>query len=168
MSKFIPSLRVVAKAAIGVTVLTCLATIALGDEHGHQHPTKGPHGGAIVELGDEELHAEVLHDDAAGTVTVYLLDGEVKRYMTIASPEIVINVRHNKKAVQFKLKAKPQSSDRDGRSSRFEVKNQQLVELLDAHDAEAQLKLVVGKRSYVGKIVHNHDHDHGHDHNHDN
>jgi len=39
----------------------------------HAHASGGPHGGSMLELG--EYHAELVHDDAAGTVTVYILDG---------------------------------------------------------------------------------------------
>ena len=31
------------------------------DEDGHAHPTHGPHGGDLIELGNEEYHAELVH-----------------------------------------------------------------------------------------------------------
>lgn len=31
------------------------------DEHAHAHPTEGPHGGDLIELGNEEYHAELVH-----------------------------------------------------------------------------------------------------------
>jgi hypothetical protein len=132
----------------------------------HNHASKGPHGGDIVEFGTEDLHAEILHNHETAAVTVYLLDGQVKRYVTVALQEVTINVRRGRQPMQFRLKAKPQQNDREARTSRFELRSPELVELLDDHDAEAQLRLMVGKRSYVGKIVHNHDHEHGHSHQH--
>ncbi|MDP6057614.1 MAG: hypothetical protein QGH33_01925, partial [Pirellulaceae bacterium] len=43
-------------------------------DHGHAHEDTGPHGGHVVEIGDEQLHAEWTHDDASGEVVIYLLD----------------------------------------------------------------------------------------------
>jgi hypothetical protein len=45
---------------------------------GHQeHPA--PHGGVLVELGDEFAHLELVRDAAQGTLTVYVLDGEAEQ-----------------------------------------------------------------------------------------
>ena len=34
------------------------------DDHaGHAHPSEGPHHGDLIELGNEEYHAEILHDE---------------------------------------------------------------------------------------------------------
>ena len=40
----------------------------------HAHPTTGPHGGRLIELGGGGYHAELRHDHATHTVTVDLLD----------------------------------------------------------------------------------------------
>src|SRR5690349_9706440 len=106
MYTYTPGFQVALKSAIGAALLMLCAAVAFGDEHQHNHATKGPHGGPIIELGTEELHAELMHDDATGVVTVYLLDSEVKRYMTVATQEITINVRHDRKGLQFRLKSK--------------------------------------------------------------
>ena len=45
---------------------------------GHAHPEHGPNGGELFELGAEEYHAELLHDDDAQTVTINLLDSAAK------------------------------------------------------------------------------------------
>ena len=34
-------------------------------EAGHAHPSEGPHGGSLIELGNEEYHAELVHDEQA-------------------------------------------------------------------------------------------------------
>ena len=73
------------------TIQTLLASVAslvllvgCGDPHpqhhgGHgDHPDTGAHGGPLVEVGDHEAHLEILHDGAAGTLTVYALDGEAR------------------------------------------------------------------------------------------
>ena len=43
----------------------------------HAHPSEGPHQGDLVELGNEEFHAEVVHGEG-GSVSVYILDSGAK------------------------------------------------------------------------------------------
>ena len=54
--------------------------------HGHGHEDTGPHGGHVVELGDEQLHAEWTHD--AEEVVVYLLDSSAKADAAISAATI--------------------------------------------------------------------------------
>ena len=87
--------------AIGCSEGPSSDTAATHDEHAdhdhapgeHDHPTEGPHHGALVELGAEEFHAEVVHDDTAGVLTVYLLDAKAKEAAKSESAEILINVK---------------------------------------------------------------------------
>ena len=43
-----------------------------GDGHDHGHASEGPHHGHLIELGEEEYHAELTHDDATGKVRLFL------------------------------------------------------------------------------------------------
>lgn len=122
----------------------------------------------LVELGSEEYHAEVVHDDASGAVTVYLLDSSAKKPVTSDAKEITINLKHGDKPEQFKLAAQPQDGDAAGQSSRFAITDKELAEHL--HEAATQpcLSLTVGGQPYSGAIPHEshggHDDDHDHDH----
>src|SRR5262245_66348008 len=60
------------------------AAIAPHEEH------KAPHGGEILELGEEAAHLELLHDAAAGKLTVYVLDKEVKTPLAVALPTVTV------------------------------------------------------------------------------
>ncbi len=131
----------------------------------HNHPSEGPHHGDLVELGDEEYHAEVVHDEAAGMLTVYILDGEAKQQVAIDATEVTINVSHNGAAEQFALAAAPEESDGEGQSSRFASNSEELAAHLDEHGAEPQLVVMIDGKSYRGTIHHGHDHDDGHDDN---
>jgi hypothetical protein len=124
----------------------------------HDHPDKGPHGGMLVELGNEEYHAEVVHDDAAHKVTVYILDGKAKGAVPVAEKEVKINVVADGKPAQFVLPAVPLEGEADGKSSRFELVDESLVEAHDAEGADARLKLNINGTPYEGKIA-AHDHD---------
>lgn len=135
-----------------------------GHEHEHAHPTEGPHHGDLVELGNEEYHAEIVHGDEGG-VTVYVLDSGAKKAVPIDAAEITINLSHKGEAEQFKLPASPDAGDPEGQASRFTLKDEHLVKDLDAEGTTAKLVITINGKQYTGKIEHDHDHE-GHDHEH--
>ena len=142
---------------------------AATDDHGHGHdehghPTEGPHHGVLVELGNEEYHAEVTHDDATGTVTVYLLDASAEKTVTSDATEITINVKHGDKPEQFKLSAQPQDGEPAGQSSRYSLTDKELAEHLHEEGTAPRISLMIGGKPFSGAIPHE---DHaGHDHAH--
>lgn len=130
-----------------------------------EHPHEGPHGGSLIEFGDEKYHGELVHDEKAGTVTVYILDGTAKKSVPIDAAEVTINLKHDGNAEQFKLAAKADAGDPEGKSSRFVSDEKELAEDLDHEGAEPQLVVEIEGNQYRGKIEHDHDHDHaGHKH----
>jgi len=56
----------------------------------HEH--KAPHGGALAELGEEYAHLEFVLDPATGTMTCYVLDGELENLIRIAQPKIEVTL----------------------------------------------------------------------------
>ena len=122
------------------------------------HPTEGPHHGGLIELGDEEYHAEVVHDEASGSVTIYLLDAAGKSAVPIDTTELLVNLSHDGQVEQFTLPASPQPSDPSGKSSRFASADPELAEALDREGADAQLVVSIGGKQYRGAIHHDHDH----------
>jgi hypothetical protein len=138
------------------------ATVELG--HDHAHPTEGPHGGSLIELGNEEYHAEMVHDDVAGTVTIYLLDSAAKASVPVDSAEVTVNVTHEGRGEQFKIAASADQSDPQGKSSRFVSSDAELAKELDHEHAEAQLAVTINGKPYRGAIEHHHGHEDEHDH----
>ena len=137
-----------------------------GDGHDHAehaHAETGPHKGQLIELGKEEYHAELVHDEDAGKVTIYVLDSEAKKAVAIESTELIINLKHDGKGEQFKLAAAPQDGDGEGKSSRFVSDDKKLAEDLDHAGTQARLVLEIAGKSFTGEIKHDHDHgDHKH------
>lgn len=129
---------------------------------GHSHANTGPRGGAIIELGSENYHAELVDDTAANSVTIYLLGGDAKTAVAIPAEEITINIRHGEQAEQFKLKAMPTKDDPAGSSSRFGITDKHLTDDLHDETLKPQLVVEIDGKQYRGEIAH--DHDHGHDH----
>lgn len=138
-----------------------------GHDHGdHGHPSEGPHHGDLVELGNEEYHAEVVHDDEHGTLEIYILDGAATKQVAIDATELTINVSHDGKPEQFTLTAKPDEGDEAGKSSRFVSDDKELAEHLDEEGTNPRMVVKINGKSYRGEIKHDHDHE-GHDHGHD-
>ena len=130
----------------------------------HAHPTEGPHHGSLVELGDESYHAEIVHDDAAGALTVYLLDSSARQTASSEATEVVINVRRGEQPVQFKLPAKPSQSQSDGKYSEYSLTSKELLESLHDETSTARLSITMEGKPYSGKITHDDHaaHDHAH------
>jgi hypothetical protein len=137
------------------------ATVDTGD--GHDHPSEGPHGGELIELGNEEYHAELIHpeghdENAEEVVTIYILDGSAKETVPIEAAEVTINISHDGTPEQFKLAASPDEGDTDGLSSRFVSSEQDLVEHLHEEEIEFRLVVDIKGKSYNGQFHHHHHH----------
>lgn len=152
--------------AVGVGMLvavTCFSSWSVAAAP-HVHPTEGPHKGSLVELGAEEFHAEVTHDDKSATVTIYLLGPDAKTAVTSESKEVLVNVKLHGKPMQMKLKAMPMSGEKAGSSSRYGGVSKDLIHALDHADSVPHLRVTIAGKSYVGKIAATQGHDHDHDH----
>lgn len=125
----------------------------------HAHPDEGPHGGALIELGEEEYHAEIVLDEKTDSVNIYLLGSNAKDAVPIEATEVFINLVHGKKPVQFKLKASATKTDPKGKASRFVLKDHDLLHDLEHDNAQARLRVKIAGKSYSGKIAAGH-HDH--------
>jgi hypothetical protein len=133
----------------------------------HTHASEGPHGGTLIELGNGAYHAELVHDDAAETVTVHILDSSAQSGVAIEAAEITINLKRGGRGKQFKVAAAPDPSDSTGKSSRFVSSDPELADDLDQEGAGARLVISIDGKQYRGDIDHHHGHDE-HDHEHAN
>lgn len=130
----------------------------------HAHPEEGPHHGHLIELGNEEYHAELTHDDATHTVSVYLLDSAGKVAVPVEEPELARNLVVGGKPTQFKLAASPQEGDPAGQASRFVLTDEAAHEALETDKTTGRLNVTINGKAYSGKVEHHaHDeHDKGH------
>ena len=134
-----------------------------GDEHGDEH--KGPHGGHVIDLGrNHEYHAEIVEDEGARTIAVYVLDGDLKE-LAIDQPSIVMNLMVDGQAKSFELTSAAASQ---GGASRFDAADDALFVALHEHEASGKLRVTINDTPYTGEVEHHHDHDgdddHGHQH----
>ena len=126
----------------------------------HEHAEVGPHKGVLIELGEEEYHAEFVVDKKKHTVSIYLMDGAVKNYVAIPAKEITVTLKHDGKPESFKLKAKPQKTDPAGMSSMFTLTDEEFVDDLHHKGSDPRLMLKIDGKPFTAKIELDHkDHD---------
>lgn len=102
-------------------LLTLALVLCLGGT-AFAHPDKGPHGGPLVEWGEEEYHLEVVTDAKTGEVAVYVLDGEVKKSKPIDAKELILTLKSTPPVV-MKLTATADKGDPEGKFSKYVGKN---------------------------------------------
>lgn len=137
--------------------------VAAPDEHHHAHG-HGTHDGHLIELGDEDYHAELVFDEESRQIIVYVLDSAAKEAVALDVEEIALNLVIDEQPVSLKLAAAPQEGDAEGRSSRFQIAGDQVPqEIHDEEDLEGRLSLTIDGVAFSGDIEHDHDHDHGHE-----
>jgi hypothetical protein len=129
------SLQLIIAAAVAVWVGGCNRAAnhsekapkdGVAKEHDHAH--HGPHGGHLMEIGEEQYHAEWTHNES-GKVTFYILDGEAKKEVPIAAEEIAIDVKIGENPPKtYKLVA---VSPMEGKSATFEIVDKQFEAVFD-------------------------------------
>lgn len=142
---------------------TAPPAVKSSDHAVHDHPTEGPHHGALVELGDEQYHAEVVHNEQAGEVSVYLLDAAATNAVPIDAAELTLNLTHDGQPQQFKLTAAPDAGDPASAGSRFTSADADLLKELAHGHAEGQLVVRIGSKQFRGLLPLAEDDEH-HDH----
>lgn len=124
-----------------------------GSETEHAHPTEGPHGGHLIELGDEEFHAELLHDEATHTITVHILDASGKKPVGVQQDAIVLQVFQDGKFVEYALK--PAGEPGADGASQFAITDEPLTDLLlHAENAQGRLRVTIDGKEYIGVVEH--------------
>lgn len=142
------------KVAIALIGMIGVASIVAEDhDHGHGKESKGPHGGAIHELGDaDDTHVEVIHDKEAGSIAIHLLGKDLKTPTAIKeSPKINLRAKDGNKQIEMKPMAAA-----DGKASHFEAAN----EALKGEPLTGRISITLddGKKYNVKLDVHGHDH----------
>jgi hypothetical protein len=122
---------------------------AAGGHDDHDHGA-GPHGGAIVELGADEYHAEVVVDTKSHALRVYLLGPDAKTATPVAATEVTIKTEDNQ---SLSLKAKPQDGDVAGKASLFELADEKAVDdLAKAGYLHGSLQMEIDGKPFRGDV----------------
>ena len=141
-----------------------------GDGHAHaegEHAHVGPHEGDIIELGNEEYHAELVHDHDAESISIYLLGKDVKTPVAIGDAEITLNLSAGGQPMQVVLTADPQDGDGEGMASKFSVVDAAAIDAIEAEDTTGRLNVTIEDKPYIGKFAHSHDDGEHEEHDHE-
>ena len=98
-------------------------TAAPAKEAAHHHEHKPPHGGAPVELGEEENHVEFVLDAPNGKLQAFVMDGELENFVRIAAPslEIAAQVSGREEKLILQPIANNATGEKVGDTSLFEA-----------------------------------------------
>jgi hypothetical protein len=121
------------------------AKVADTTAHAHEHE-HGPHNGHLIELGEEEYHAEVVYDAAAKKIVVYILGSDPHKAHPIDQKEIALNLMIDGKPLQTQATAAPQQGEPTGQSSRFELAGNKDVaaHVHDLEELKGRLTVTIG------------------------
>lgn len=120
-----------------------------GEEPAHTHPSAGPHGGPLVEWGEDDLHLEVMIDRPTATATVYVLGEDAKTAVPVSAKTLTLTVNGEPPTV-ITLTATPQDGDTAEKgSSRFVGKHDALKK---EERLSGSVSGQVGENKYTGKF----------------
>ena len=98
------------------------AVLLISTAYGHEH--KPPHGGTLVEFGEEFAHLELVLDAKEGKLSGYTLDGEAENPVRVKQSEIVLLIKLPGAAEPAKVTlnafASVLSGEKEGDTSQFE------------------------------------------------
>jgi len=109
----------------------------------HAHPP-APHGGELLDLGENEYHLEMIHDHDGGNVTVYVLGKDLKTPIPVEMP--VINLQTKGGPVQVTLTAI--SLGAEGKSDGWKGSH----EGLKADPWDGRIRVKIGEKTYQSSL----------------
>ena len=130
-----------------------------GHDHDHDHEEAGPHGGHLIELGEEAYHLDWNHDDKTKTLTFYVLDGAAKEDVKIPAENLQINVTVGGETKSWNVPAV--RADGEETTAKFETTDPDVFALLSDDETKATVDVEIEGKPYQGEIEHHH---HGHSH----
>ncbi|MCS6978167.1 MAG: hypothetical protein NZM31_14330 [Gemmatales bacterium] len=126
----------------------------------HAHPDHGPHGGTLIEWGDEEYHGEFTVDHEKKETVVYILDGSATKAPNLKLEdvtEMVVVLKNVSPPARIELKPDPQRTSDRGLAfvGTHEALGQEM-------EFRGELSGKVKGKPYVGDFAEKADHKHAH------
>lgn len=80
---------------------------------------KAPHGGLLVDVGDDFAHVELVFDTAQGTLSAYILDGEAEEVVPLKQPTILVRLSRPARTLKLKAVVSPLNGEKPGATSSY-------------------------------------------------
>ena len=142
---------------------------AADDPHaGHNHGEvdhSAKHGGHLIEIGrNHEYHAELVDDHKTESITVYMMDSDMKP-LTVNESSISLVLTSGDKTETFELMA-----SQPGGSPEFASNDTEMMKMVEGESVKGKLRITIDGKPFSGTFDH-HGHGEGDDphagHNHD-
>lgn len=143
---------VAAVMACAIGNVAGIATAAADDRASAAHPTRGPHRGSLIELGKEDFHAELVHDDETDTITIHVLDKEARSAVPVTARTVTLDIRAAGRSHRYTLVAQARSVKEFGAASVFSASDNMLCQLLDVDGVAAHLMIEIDGKAFVGVL----------------
>lgn len=97
------------------------------EEHHHEHTA--PHGGTLIEIGEEAAHLEVLLDWDKGLLTIYMLDGEAEHPVRLSANDFQMTIEAGGEPFTLTLNAVADelTGETIGDTARFQAASEKLM-----------------------------------------
>ena len=80
---------------------------------------KAPHGGLLVDAGDDFAHVELVFDSIRGTLSAYILDGEAEEVVPLKQTTILVRLAKPVRTLKLKADISPLSGEKPGATSSY-------------------------------------------------
>ena len=91
---------------------------------GHHHEHAAPHGGKLVEIGEELAHLEVVWKAETGDLRIYVLDGEARNGVPLT--QVAMKLKVDQQNYELAAQSNSLSGEKPGNSSEFAGKLESL------------------------------------------
>lgn len=129
-----------------------------GHSHSHDHDAEGPHGGHVIEIGEETAHLEVTMSEDR-TITVYVLGGDAETPLPIAVADIIFELEgEGDEETELELTPMPLEGEAEGTSSVFTIKAELVPEAIaDIEKLHGHVHITIDGKEYEGELAHDHE-----------
>lgn len=134
---------------VGVLCTACRQNQLPLESGNLMHTHHPPHGGTAVELGKEEYHLELVHDEGTPQISAFILDGEMEKFVRLPLEEFVIRAGGgNGELLRFQAVANPATGEKVGDTSEYSATSPWLTNHGRFDGVLVEIK--IGSKSYQG------------------
>ena len=109
---------------------------------------QAPHGGLLVDAGDDFAHVEMVYDPVEGSLWAYILDGEAEEVVPLKQSSILVRLAKPARTLKLKAVVSPLSGEKPGETSSYALTDPSLKGL-------SQIQGVLVSVDFNGRVFKN-------------